>query len=128
ISAIAEGRDGTMWFGTPKGVSAMLQKGWRTYNADDGLHTEDVNCLLRDSTRILWIGTAEGLAYLSDGQVHGPHGVPAPLQAPIFGIQEDKNGRLWIATSDHILRVSRDKLLSGVVKAADVREYDQPDG
>ena len=41
---------------------------------------------------------------------------------------EDKNGRLWIATSDHVLRVPRDKLLSGVVKAADVREYDQADG
>jgi len=128
ISSIAEGPDGTMWFGTPKGVSAMLQKGWRTYTANDGLPSEDVNCLLQDSKRILWIGTAEGLAYFSDGQVHVPRGVPAPLQAPIFGIEEDKNGWLWIATSDHVLRVPRDKLLSGVVKAADVREYDQADG
>ena len=128
ISSIAEGPDGTMWFGTPKGVSAMLQKGWRTYTANDGLPSEDVNCLLQDSTRILWIGTAKGLAYLSDGQVHVLRGVPEPLQAPIFGIEEDKNGWLWIATSDHVLRVPRDKLLSGVVKAVDVREYDQADG
>jgi PAS domain S-box-containing protein len=128
ISSIAEGPDGTMWFGTPKGVSAMSQKGWRTYTANDGLPSEDVNCLLQDSTRILWIGTAEGLAYLSDGQVHVPRGVPGSLQAPIFGIEEDKNGWLWIATSDHVLRVPRDKLLSGVVKAVDVREYDQADG
>ena len=128
ISSIAEGPDGTMWFGTPKGVSAMSQKGWRTYTGNDGLPSEDVNCLLQDSTRILWIGTAEGLAYLSDGQVHVPRGVPESLQAPIFGIEEDKNGWLWIATSDHVLRVPRDKLLSGVVKAVDVREYDQADG
>ncbi len=128
ISSIAEGPDGTMWFGTPKGVSAMSQKGWRTYTANDGLPSEDVNCLLRDSTRILWIGTAEGLAYLSDGQVHAPRGVPESLHAPIFGIEEDKNGWLWIATSDHVLRVPRDKLLSGVVKAVDVREYEQADG
>jgi signal transduction histidine kinase len=117
-----------MWLGTSKGVSAMSQKGWRTFTANDGLPSEDVNCLLQDSTRILWIGTAEGLAYLSAGQVHVPHGVPASLQAPIFGIEEDKNGWLWIATSDHVLRVPRDKLLSDVVKAADVREYDQADG
>jgi ligand-binding sensor domain-containing protein/signal transduction histidine kinase len=128
ISSIAEGPDGTMWFGTPKGVSAMSRKGWRTYTAHDGLPSEDVNCLLRDSTRILWIGTAEGLAYLSDGQVHAPRGVPESLQAPIFGIEEDKNGWLWIATSDHVLRVPRDKLLSGVMKAVDVREYEQADG
>ncbi|HMD20378.1 MAG TPA: two-component regulator propeller domain-containing protein, partial [Alloacidobacterium sp.] len=128
ISSIAEGPDGTMWFGTPNGVSAMSQKGWRTYTSKDGLRSEDVNCLLQDSTNILWIGTAEGLAYLSDGHVHVPREVPQSLQAPILGIEEDKNGRLWIATSDHVLRVPRDKLLSGVVKAVDVREYDQADG
>src|SRR5882672_2792913 len=128
ISSIAEGPDGTMWFGTPKGVSAMSQKGWRTYTANDGLPSEDVNCLLRDSTRILWIGTAEGLAFLNDGRVHVPRGVPESLQAPIFGIEEDKNGWLWVATSDHVLHVPRDKLLSGVVKAVDVHEYDQADG
>jgi PAS domain S-box-containing protein len=128
ISSIAEGPDGTMWFGTPKGVSAMSQKGWRTFTANNGLPSEDVNCLLQDSTRILWIGTAEGLAYLSDEQVHVPRGVPESLRAPIFGIEEDKHGWLWIATSDHVLRVLRDKLLSGVVKAVDVREYDEADG
>jgi ligand-binding sensor domain-containing protein/signal transduction histidine kinase len=128
ISSIVEGPDGTMWFGTSKGVSAMSQERWRTYTANDGLPSEDVNCLLQDSTRILWIGTAEGLAYLFDGRVHVPRGVPAPLQASIFGIEQDKNGWLWIATSDHVLRVPRDKLLSDVVNAADVREYDQTDG
>src|SRR6266567_1418516 len=128
VSSIVEGPDGTMWFGTPEGVSAMSQKGWRTYTGNDGLPSEDVNCLLQDSTRILWIGTAEGLAYLSDGHVHVPRGVPESLQAPIFGIEEDKNGWLWIAASDHVLRVPRDKLLRGVVTAADIREYDQADG
>jgi PAS domain S-box-containing protein len=128
ISSIAESPDGTMWFGTPNGVSAMSQNGWRTYNANDGLPSTDVNCLLQDSKEILWIGTAEGLAYVSDGHVHVPSGVPENLHAPIFGIEEDKTGWLWIATSDHILRVPRDKLLGGVVKAVNVREYDQADG
>jgi ligand-binding sensor domain-containing protein/signal transduction histidine kinase len=128
ISSIAEGSDGTMWFGTPDGVSAMSQKGWRTYTVNDGLPSPDVNCLLSDSARVLWIGTAEGLAYISDGQVHALHGGPKSLQAPIFGVEEDKNGWLWIATSDHVLRVPRDKLLNGVVTATDVREYDQADG
>ena len=128
ISSIAEGLGGKMWFGTPKGVSAMSQKGWRTYTGNDGLPSEDVNCLLQDSTRILWIGTAAGLAYLSDGQVHVPLGAPEFLHAPIFGIEEDTSGWLWVATSDHVLRVPRDKLLSGVIKASDIREYDQVDG
>lgn len=128
ISAIAEGNDGTMWFGTPQGVSVMSEKGWRTYTGKDGLPSEDVNCLVLDSTRILWIGTAKGLAYFVDGHVHIPRGVPEILRTPIFGIEEDKNGWLWIATSDHVLRVLRDKLTNGAVKEVDVREYDQADG
>ena len=43
-------------------------------------------------------------------------------------MEEDKNGWLWIATSDHVLRVSRDRLLSSAAKAGEVREYDQTDG
>jgi PAS domain S-box-containing protein len=128
ISSITEGPDGTMWFGTPNGLSALTKNGWRTYTGNDGLPSEDVNCLLRDSTRILWIGTAEGLAYLSDGRVLVPGGATESLRAPIFGIEEDKNGWLWIATSDHVLRVLRDKLLSGVVTSTDIREYGQADG
>jgi ligand-binding sensor domain-containing protein/signal transduction histidine kinase len=128
ISSIAEGSDGTMWFGTPKGVSAFSNKTWRTYTAKDGLPSEAVNCLLQDSARNLWMGTAAGLAYVSDGQVHVPAGVPPSLQRPIFGVEEDRNGWLWIATSDHVLRVSRDKLMSGVIKAVDAREYDHADG
>jgi PAS domain S-box-containing protein len=117
-----------MWFGTSNGVSAMTQKGWRTYASNDGLPSEDVNCLLQDSTRILWIGTAGGLAYVRDGRLQVPRGVPESLQTQIFGIEEDKNGWLWIATSDHVLRVPRDKILGGAVKAVDVRMYDQADG
>src|SRR5882672_9092067 len=41
---------------------------------------------------------------------------------------EDRSGKFWIATSDHVLRVPRDKLLSGIVKAVDAREYDHADG
>src|SRR6201999_2581619 len=52
ISSIAEGTGGTMWFGTAKGVSALSQKGWRTYSGNDGLPSDDVNCLLQDSMGI----------------------------------------------------------------------------
>ena len=128
ISSIAEGLDGTMWFGTPNGVSAMSRKGWRTYTSTDGLPSEDVNCLLQDSTRTLWIGTAEGLAYLSDGHVHVPRGVPESLRAAIFGIEEDKNGWLWIATASKVLHLNRSSLVKDAIGDADVREYGLADG
>jgi len=128
ISSIAEGPDGTMWFGTPNGVSAMSRKGWRTYTSTEGLPSEDVNCLLQDSMRTLWIGTAEGLAYLSDGHLHVPRGVPDSLRAAIFGIEEDKNGWLWIATASKVLHLNRSSLVKDAIGDADVREYGLADG
>ena len=57
-----------------------------------------------------------------------PHERPDVLREQIVGVAEDKSERFWIATSDHVLRVPRDKLLSGAVKAVDVRGYDRADG
>jgi signal transduction histidine kinase len=87
-----------------------------------------VNCLFEDSSGTLWSGTSAGLAFFASNRFQVPHESPDVLREQIVGMSEDKSGRFWIATSDHVLRVPRDKLLSGVVKAVDAREYDQADG
>ena len=47
---------------------------------------------------------------------------------PIAGVASDERGSLWIATSNRVLRVPRDKLLRGELTDADVRSYGLPDG
>src|SRR6266704_2018103 len=64
----------------------------------------------------------------SSNRFQVPHEAPDVLREQIVGMAEDKSGRFWIATSYHVLRVPRDKLLSGVVQGGDVREYGQADG
>jgi len=76
----------------------------------------------------LWIGTASGLAFLNSGRVQVPSQVPASLREQILGIAEDRSGRLWIATSNHVLAAKRDKLVGGALSGADVREYGLEDG
>jgi PAS domain S-box-containing protein len=128
VSSVLEGHDGTIWFGTPNGLSALSNGKWRTYSVQDGLPSDNVNCLFEDSAGALWIGTSAGLAYFRMGRLHTFQEVPESLREPIAGMAEDKSGRFWIATSNHVLRVPHDKLQSGVVTAADVREYGQADG
>ena len=128
VSSILETRDGTIWFGTPTGLSSFSNGRWRTYTTVDGLPSPEVNCLFEDSSGTLWSGTSAGLAFFGSGRFQVPNGLPDVLREQILGIADDKSGRLWIATSHHVLRVPRDKLLSGVVKAVDVHEYDQADG
>ncbi|MDX6530923.1 MAG: hypothetical protein QOH41_3213 [Blastocatellia bacterium] len=128
ISSILETRDGVVWFATPNGLSSLSNGQWRTYTTAEGLPSPEVNCLFEDSSGTLWIGTAVGLAFFAANHFQVPHESPDLLRGQILGMAEDKSGRLWLATSDHVLRVPHDKLLSGVVKAVDVREYDQTDG
>jgi signal transduction histidine kinase/ligand-binding sensor domain-containing protein len=128
VSSIAEAADGTMWFGTPNGLSAMSKNAWHTYTLRDGLSSQDVNCLLLDSTGVLWIGTAEGLSLLNAGHIQVPGAVPDSLHEPIFGIAEDGNGWLWVATANHVLQVKRTSLMGDVLSESDVREYGIEDG
>ncbi|HKE32623.1 MAG TPA: two-component regulator propeller domain-containing protein, partial [Candidatus Angelobacter sp.] len=128
VVAIVEGSDGTMWFATPDGLSALSKSHWRSYTSRDGLPPGSVNCLLEDATGVLWIGTAKGIAFLSSGQIKTTRTTPDSLRNQVFGIAEDRSGWLWIATENHVVRVNRDKLLSGALFDGDVREYGLADG
>jgi signal transduction histidine kinase len=87
-----------------------------------------VNCLFEDSFGVLWIGTSRGLAFFKSGRVQVPRDAPDSLREEIFGMSEDKEGWLWIATAGHVLRVSNQKLSSGVLGSSEVFECGAADG
>ena len=128
IFSILEGADGTMWFATPNGLSALAKGHWQTYTARDGLPSDNLNCLLEDSTGVLWVGTVSGIAFRGPHGFLVPPGAPRSLREQILGIAEDRFGSLWVSTSNHVLRVKRDKLLQGTLADGDVREYGLADG
>jgi ligand-binding sensor domain-containing protein/signal transduction histidine kinase len=128
VTSMAESPDGTMWFATPNGLTVLSNGRWRVFTARDGLPSADLNCVFGDSTGVLWIGSAAGISFLTSDHVQVPRETLEALREPIFGIAEDKSGWLWIATSNHVLRVKRDSLLGGRLSEADVREYGLADG
>ena len=128
VSSILETRNGEVWFATPAGLSSLSNGQWKTYTTADGLPSPEVNCLFEDSSGTLWSGTSAGLAFFASGHFQAPGESPDVLREQILGLADDKSGRFWIATSHHVLRVPRDRLLSGIVKAIDVHEYDHADG
>jgi signal transduction histidine kinase len=128
VASILETADGTMWFATPTGLSALVKNRWRTYTSKDGLPSDDVNCVLEDSAGVLWVGTSAGVAFRATGQFQTPNGSPSALRERVLGLAEDKFGSIWMATSNHVLRANRDKLLHGTFADGDVREYGPADG
>jgi ligand-binding sensor domain-containing protein/two-component sensor histidine kinase len=128
VATIVEGPDGTMWLGTTGGLNALTKGGWLGYTEEDGLPSNNVYCLLEDSKGVLWIGTAAGLAFRGAQGIQTPAAGPAWHGEAILGLAEDKLGSLWIATSNHVLRVNREKLLRGILGEGDVREFGAADG
>jgi signal transduction histidine kinase len=68
------------------------------------------------------------LAFLGHNKFQVPGEVPVSLRDQILGLAEDKYGSLWVATSNHVLRVNREKLLRTTLADGDVREYGFADG
>jgi signal transduction histidine kinase/ligand-binding sensor domain-containing protein len=128
IAAITESAGGTIWVATPNGASQQQPKGWNRIGTGEGLPSNNVNTLFEDSKRDMWIGTAAGLALFRDGRIRVEFRAPDPLRNAILGIGEDRRGALWIATSDHILSVNRDRLGANAATDADVRVFDGADG
>ena len=128
VNAIVESADGTMWFATPNGLTVLSKDRWQTFKIQDGLTSDRVNCLFEDSVGLLWAGTDDGLAFFDSGRFQTPATVPAAFHEPILGLVADGSGWLWIATSNHVLRVPRDKLRNGQVTETDVREFGVADG
>jgi signal transduction histidine kinase/ligand-binding sensor domain-containing protein len=128
VSAIEESADGTMWFATPNGLSAFAQDRWRVYTSAEGMPPARINCLFEDSSGVLWIGTDVGLAFLRNGRVHTPREAADPLLEEILGIAGDGLCCLWIATSKHVVRVSRSQVLDQSGGPAVLREFGPADG
>src|SRR5262249_42648355 len=123
VTCILESSDGTMWFGTANGLTSLSKGNWIQCGSMDGLPPGRVNCLSEDSRGYIWIGTDNGIAAFYSGHIQAPREAPPSLREPILGLAGDRNGQLWISTSHHVLRVSSEKLLGGLIADNDIREF-----
>lgn len=114
ITALAEDRQGNIWVGTrTKGIAVIDPNGqWRLHQVNDsqnGLTENWITAILIDDQDQAWIGTERrGISMLS------PDGNWTTYDVPAWGMRSDlnyddkkinalaidKQGRLWIGTSD----------------------------
>lgn len=117
IYSVAEGADGSLWMGS-RGSGLSIDGKWYNYRAEDAssISNDNIFTLYRDKKDRMWIGTFGGGLSLA---VKGKEGYTFKRfldktysQRQIRVILEDKNGWMWVGTSDGVCVFEPDSLLA----------------
>jgi signal transduction histidine kinase/ligand-binding sensor domain-containing protein len=133
IIAIAEDREGRLYFGT-SGNGLLVHTGgqWQQLRGADYLPDDYVGALHCDKENAVWIGmTGHGLARLKDGLVFRFSETNRWPVRSIYSIIEDDLGFMWFGSNHGLFRVAREELnqfASGKLADLNVHRYSTGDG
>jgi len=100
VTALACGKDGSVWIGTEQGLTRRLDGRLTTYGVKEGLPHAHIRALYTDGDGVVWIGTQRGLASVTaDGRLVDHTGTdPEHLRDLVAAIIGDGDGGLWLGT------------------------------
>lgn len=112
ILSLAEGKDGTLWIVTGRGLN-RLRAGQITHvGTADGLLSDDIRAVYIDHADNAWIGTGVGLNRLSAGQISTFTTHNGLIGNEVTALFEDAAHSLWIGTRKGVTRFSQGKFSS----------------
>lgn len=101
--------DYSLWFGTRSGVSRRSTLGeWTTYTTQNGLSSDDITSIARDSSGKVWVGSQYGLNSF-DGSKWTVYTtvLSSTLVQTVFA---DSYGNVWAGTSNGIVKFTGNTL------------------
>ena len=111
-NAIAETSDGFLWIGSYAG---LIRYDGNTFERLDSstYGLSSIKCLFVDSKDRLWIGTNDnGVAVMERGEVKMWGKLDGMRSAHTRAITEDRNGRIYVATTSGIMMIDQEYQLS----------------
>jgi ligand-binding sensor domain-containing protein len=94
-------RDGTAWFSSDRGLLAFDGNSVTRVlsGADIGLRSDFVRTLFAASDGSLWVAGDVNLSHVT-GDTHKAYGPGDPFEydVPVFDIEEDRSGAIWVGT------------------------------
>ncbi|WP_344963380.1 ligand-binding sensor domain-containing diguanylate cyclase [Oceanisphaera sediminis] len=97
INHVLRDRNDRLWLAT-QDDGIYVRDGELTvahYGEEDGLPGAGVYRLLQDDSGRIWAGTAQGLVWIDEGQIHPVSSVPA---VPVLALLRDNRGRVLIGS------------------------------
>jgi len=130
VAMAGGGRDPLYLAGRTRGLGILEEGRVRWLGIPEGLGAASALCLHLDGDGALWIGTQDGLRLYREGALEPIPALPEPLRMPIHSILEDESHRLWLGTSQGVIRVDKAVLLAALKKPQPIPvvSLDQADG
>jgi ligand-binding sensor domain-containing protein/two-component sensor histidine kinase len=119
VSALACGKDGTIWVGTfGDGLRALDPAGGvRVLDETNGLLQKNIRSLLVDDRDRVWVGTKFGVNLLDAGRIRAftvHQGMP---NDNIPSLYQDRSGNIWLGTDGAgVLRYAGERFVTFTVK------------
>ena len=102
ITSITQDNNGIIWVGTWGGITKIDNEKLQVYNSSNGLHADNIFCLVPDAEGNLLIGTAEHGLSIYKGEFlifSNPDIFPNPQ---VLSILEDSKKHIWFGTNSGI--------------------------
>lgn len=119
VFTLYQDREGSVWLGSVVGLHRLRDLTISNLTVDDGLTSNNVYSLLRDSRDNIWVGTwGGGLNQYTQGRFRsfGPeHGLPSEYVTTIY---EDAAGKIYAGTDAGLSYLDGDRFVT----------YDDPSG
>jgi ligand-binding sensor domain-containing protein/serine phosphatase RsbU (regulator of sigma subunit) len=109
VQAIAEDKNGVIYFGTKTGLSVFDGVNFKNYNIKDGVSDDDnIYSIIIDKQNRIWIGTGNGVHNFVNDKF-----VPVEIinivktdrgNLPVYSILEDRSGNIWFASENGTIK------------------------
>lgn len=106
IAAILPLEDGSVWFGSDKGISVLKNEKIQNLKTGSSFKLEaPINCFFKDSKNLIWVGGQNGLCSMKkNGDKYNVTYYKLPVKInekegfAVWSIIEDSNGFIWAGT------------------------------
>lgn len=111
VRDILEDAEGSLWFGTDRGIDRFRDGLFTTWGAQRGLSEEFSRTVIEDKSGAIWIGTSDGLFRFAGQSVRRYGRKDGLLNSAILSLAEGQDGTIWVGTNaGGMYRLRQDRL------------------